>query len=138
MTNTKHYADTDTSQMVTLERRGNGIALLTLNRPPLNLFTLEMTRVFGQRLNEIKEDSSIRSVVLTGAGERAFGAGSDIKEFPDYFETGTVTQSCGTKTTYTTASRICRKPPWRRCEVSRSVAAWNWRCAAISGSAPKI
>ena len=90
MTNIKHDTDTNPSQMVSLERRGDGVALLTLNRPPLNLFTLEMTRVFGQRLNEVKEDSSIRSIVLTGAGERAFGAGSDIKEFPEYFETGTV------------------------------------------------
>ena len=90
MTNFRHDADTDPSQMVTLERKGDGVALLTLNRPPLNLFTLEMTRVFDQRLHELMQDSSIRSVVLTGSGERAFGAGSDIKEFPDYFETGTV------------------------------------------------
>lgn len=76
--------------MVALERRADGVAVLTLNRPPLNLFTLEMTRVFDERLREIEEDSSIRSVVLTGATERAFGAGSDIKEFPEYFETGTV------------------------------------------------
>lgn len=66
------------------------MAILTLNRPPLNLFTLEMTKAFGQRLQEIKDDSSIRSVVLTGSGNRAFGAGSDIKEFPQFFDTGTV------------------------------------------------
>ena len=80
----------DSSQMVTLERREDGVAILTLNRPPLNLFTLAMTRTFDRRLREIGDDSSIRSVVLTGAGDRAFGAGSDIKEFPEYFETGTV------------------------------------------------
>lgn len=90
MMNHEHDGDTVASQMVTLERRGDGVALLTLNRPPLNLFTLEMTRVFDQKLSEIEADSSIRSVVLTGAGERAFCAGSDIKEFPDYFEAGTV------------------------------------------------
>jgi enoyl-CoA hydratase len=76
--------------MVTLERREDGVAILTLNRPPLNLFTLEMTRVFDQQLQEIARDRSIRSVVLTGSGERAFGAGSDIKEFPGYFEEGTI------------------------------------------------
>ncbi len=48
-----------------------------------------MTRAFDERLREIGQDSSIRSVVLTGS-QRAFGAGSDIKEFPEYFETGTV------------------------------------------------
>ena len=78
------------TQMVTLERREDGVAILTLNHPPLNLFTLAMTRTFDQRLREIGDDSSIRSVVLTGAGNRAFGAGSDIKEFPEYLATGTV------------------------------------------------
>jgi enoyl-CoA hydratase/carnithine racemase len=80
----------DPSQLVTLERREDGVGILTLNRPPLNLFTLDMTRAFDQVLREVGSDSSIRSVVLTGAGNRAFGAGSDIKEFPEYFATGTV------------------------------------------------
>ena len=90
MTTDNSERTTDPSQMVTLERREDGVAILTLNRPPLNLFTLEMTRAFDQKLREISSDSSIRSVVLSGAGDRAFGAGSDIKEFPEYFATGTV------------------------------------------------
>jgi len=80
----------DSSQLVTLERRDDGVAILTLNRPPLNLFTREMTGAFDRRLREIGNDPSIRSLVLTGSGDRAFGAGSDIKEFPEYFATGTV------------------------------------------------
>lgn len=84
---------TDPSQMVRLEKREDGVAILTLNRPPLNLFTLEMTRIFGDRLREIQDDSSIRCVVLTGSSDRAFGAGSDIKEFPDYFDSGTVIET---------------------------------------------
>jgi enoyl-CoA hydratase len=82
--------DPTSSAMVTLERRQDGVAILTLCRPPLNLFTLEMTQVFDQRLQEIASDRSIRCVVLTGSGDRAFGAGSDIKEFPRYFASGTV------------------------------------------------
>ena len=66
------------------------MAILTLNRPPLNLFNREMTEMFDQTLREIKDDSSIRSLVVTGALGGAFGAGSDIKEFPEYIETGTV------------------------------------------------
>ena len=79
--------------MVTLDQPEDGVAILTLNRPPLNLFSLEMTRVFDQRLQEITNDDSIRAVVLTGSGDRAFGAGSDIKEFPGFIETGTVIES---------------------------------------------
>jgi enoyl-CoA hydratase/carnithine racemase len=80
----------DPLQMVTLERREGCVAILTINHPPLNLFSLETTRTLDQRLREIANDPSIRSTVLTGAGNRAFGAGSDIKEFPEYLATGTV------------------------------------------------
>jgi enoyl-CoA hydratase/carnithine racemase len=78
------------SRLVTLERREDGVAILTINHPPLNLFSLEMTRTLDPRLREISKNPSIRSMVLTGAGDRAFGAGSDIKEFPGYITTGTV------------------------------------------------
>ncbi len=90
MTKDTSEQDTDPSRMVELERREDGVAILTLNRPPLNLFTLEMTRAFDGKLHEIKEDPSIRCVVLTGAGDRAFGAGSDIKEFSGIIEVGTI------------------------------------------------
>jgi len=80
----------DPAPPITLERGADGVALLTLNRPPLNLFTLTMTRAFDARLREVAADPSIRALVLTGAGERAFGAGSDIREFPDYLRAGTV------------------------------------------------
>lgn len=93
MATDKTENESDRSRMVTLERRDDGVAILTLNRPPLNLFTLAMTRVFDERLQEIAQDRSIRSVVLTGAGDRAFGAGSDVKEFPEYFRTGTVIET---------------------------------------------
>ena len=82
--------DTGPSRMVTLERRQGGVAILTLNRPPLNLFNREMTQMFDQALTEIKDDSSVRSLVVTGASDGVFGAGSDIKEFPEYIESGTV------------------------------------------------
>ena len=48
----------------------DGVALVTLDNPPLNLVTLEMTRELDALLSR-----------LTGAGARAFCAGSDIKEF---------------------------------------------------------
>ncbi len=59
----------------------DGIALVTLNNPPLNVMTVELTRVFDALLDELAADSGVRVLVLTGAGDRAFCAGSDIKEF---------------------------------------------------------
>jgi enoyl-CoA hydratase len=68
----------------------DGVALLSLNNPPLNLFTRQLTTELGAALAEIEADPEIRSVVVTGAGTRAFSAGSDIREFPALMERGTV------------------------------------------------
>ena len=59
----------------------DGIALVTLNNPPLNVMTVAMTQSLDKVLDELAVDSEVRVVVLTGAGDRAFCAGSDIKEF---------------------------------------------------------
>jgi enoyl-CoA hydratase len=66
-----------------VERPGEGIAKLTLNSPPLNLVTLEMTEQLIGALDELEGDEAVRAVVVTGAGHRAFCAGSDVKEFAD-------------------------------------------------------
>lgn len=59
----------------------NGIAVLTLDNPPLNVVFRGLTQALGQALDAIAANSSVRAVVLTGAGTRAFCAGSDIAEF---------------------------------------------------------
>ncbi len=59
----------------------DGVALVTLDNPPLNLVTLEMTRGLDALLSRLAADPAVRVLVLTGSGSRAFCAGSDIKEF---------------------------------------------------------
>ncbi len=59
----------------------DGVAVLTLNNPPLNLVTLDLTGALDRALDRLTSDPGARAVVLTGAGERAFCAGSDIREF---------------------------------------------------------
>ena len=59
----------------------DGVALVTLDNPPLNLVTLEMTRGLDALLSRLAADPAVRVMVLTGSGSRAFCAGSDIKEF---------------------------------------------------------
>src|SRR6202049_361169 len=59
-----------------------GVAPATLDNPPLNLVTLAMTRELDALVSRLAADPDVRVMVLTGSGEKAFCAGSDIKEFP--------------------------------------------------------
>jgi enoyl-CoA hydratase len=66
---------------VLLDKRANGVALVTLNRPQvLNALDVPAKERLGEIWQEIAEDSAVRVAVLTGAGPKAFCAGSDIKE----------------------------------------------------------
>ncbi len=67
-----------------------GVALVTLNNPPLNLVTLELTRQLNDLVAKLAADDAVRVMVLTGAGSKAFCAGSDIKEFPRMMGAGVV------------------------------------------------
>jgi enoyl-CoA hydratase len=70
----------------------DGVAVVTLNNPPLNVVTLELTRQLEGTLDRLAADPAARVLVLTGAGERAFCAGSDIKEFPELSASGQVVE----------------------------------------------
>lgn len=66
---------------IDLEWRDDGIAVITVNRPEaLNAFTSADLEALRDTVKEVGRDRSIRVVVLTGAGERSFVAGADIKE----------------------------------------------------------
>jgi methylglutaconyl-CoA hydratase len=59
----------------------DGIVLITLNRPhAANAFSLKMLEALQKTIETCKFDSDIRCVVITGAGEKAFCAGADLKE----------------------------------------------------------
>ncbi|MCD6445911.1 enoyl-CoA hydratase/isomerase family protein [Candidatus Bathyarchaeota archaeon] len=60
--------------------KNDGVATITLNRPEaLNAFNDEVVNEVLQALEDAEKDENIRVVVLTGAGEKAFSAGADIK-----------------------------------------------------------
>jgi enoyl-CoA hydratase len=65
---------------VLLEQRG-AVALVTLNRPGvMNAMNTALSVRLGEVLDEIAERPGVRVVVVTGAGDRAFCAGADLKE----------------------------------------------------------
>ncbi len=59
----------------------DGIAVITMNRPQaLNAFNSEQLARLKSALDEIGHNPTVRAVIVTGAGDRAFAAGADIKE----------------------------------------------------------
>ncbi len=67
--------------LVLMTRSEGGVAKLALNNPPLNLVTLGMAQQLIEVLDDLDTNESIRAVVVTGVGNKAFCAGSDVKEF---------------------------------------------------------
>lgn len=69
------------SDEVLIQRTGERIAVLTLNRPQaLNSIDRAMTRALRSAIADFEADDDIDVIVLTGAGERAFSTGIDLKE----------------------------------------------------------
>ena len=69
-------------ETITVEKRENGVALLTINRPDtLNALNRQVHAEGVAALDDLRRDSSVRVLVITGAGEKSFIAGADIGEF---------------------------------------------------------
>lgn len=70
-------------QYILTERDGN-VGIVTLNRPKeLNALNFQLVGELADALAEFDLDSEIRCMVITGAGEKAFAAGADIKQMSD-------------------------------------------------------
>ena len=67
-------------ETITVERHGDGVAVLTMNRPEaMNSFNLRMFSDMMAAFGALGADKGVRAIVLTGAG-RAFCAGADISD----------------------------------------------------------
>ena len=56
------------------------IALVTINRPPTNSWSLAAMEEFETILDDMETDTEVRVVILTGAGEKCFSAGMDVAD----------------------------------------------------------
>src|SRR5215471_19969501 len=64
--------------------RDERVGIVTLNRPnELNALNFQIVSELANALEELDRDEEIRCMVITGAGEKAFAAGADIKEMSD-------------------------------------------------------
>lgn len=64
-----------------LTARQDAVGIITLNRPEvLNAWHSAMRKQLIAALEEMERDETVRAIILTGAGERAFSAGQDLNE----------------------------------------------------------
>ena len=68
-----------------LYENNDGIARITFNRPQArNAFTFRMYEQLAEICQQAENDPSVKVLLLTGAGEKAFAAGTDISEFKSF------------------------------------------------------
>lgn len=60
-----------------------GVAAVVIDNPPMNVLSAQVTTELDDVFHDLENDDTVIAIILTGAGERAFMAGADIKEFPD-------------------------------------------------------
>jgi len=66
---------------ILLQEERDGVQLLTLNRPEaLNALSTELALALLGALDAVRPRRDVRAVIITGAGDRAFCAGADLRE----------------------------------------------------------
>jgi len=74
------------NEKILVEKLHDGIAKVTINNPPLNMVTLDLSREMYDSLRKLDRDPEVRVIVITGMGQRAYCVGSDLKEFPGVWD----------------------------------------------------
>lgn len=72
------------SDVVSITRPADGVAVATIDYPPVNAMGEATLAGLDKAFGELKSDASTRVIVVTGAGEKAFMAGGDISSFADF------------------------------------------------------
>jgi enoyl-CoA hydratase len=72
---------------VTTEHEG-AVARITIDNPPMNALSTALLAELEAEIDALDGDPATRAVVIAGAGDRAFVAGADIKEFPALRDAG--------------------------------------------------
>lgn len=62
--------------------KSEGVAVVTVSNPPVNALNAQTIAELEAAFKDIDSDATVRAVVVTGAGQKAFIAGADITQFP--------------------------------------------------------
>jgi len=79
-TSRRFLSTTGNEVLLTYPKSHPGIALLALNRPPVNAVSLALGAQLRESLAEIKENKALQGVVLYSTTSKIFCAGADLKE----------------------------------------------------------
>jgi len=82
-----------------LVEKGENIAVIKLNRPPVNSLNVRAYQDIYDVFCDLEKDDSVKAIVLTSSGDKAFAAGLDVKEvagksIPEYFAFGRISRMC--------------------------------------------
>ena len=81
-----------------VEKEGN-VAVVRLNRPPVNVLSAKAYQEIYDVFCDLEKDESVKAIILTGSGEKAFAAGLDVKDvagksISEYFAFGRISRMC--------------------------------------------
>jgi enoyl-CoA hydratase len=79
MATTTQPAAAEISRQLINYRTDGGIAVIELNDPPANTYTYEMNRQLDDAILKARMDNDVHVLLLTGAGDKFFSAGANIK-----------------------------------------------------------
>ena len=65
--------------LILVEKKAH-TAVVTINHPPANTWNLATMEAFEACVNDLETDKEVRVIILTGAGDRCFSAGFDVKD----------------------------------------------------------
>ena len=79
MATTTQPVTTETTKQLVNYRTDGGIAVIEMNDPPANTYTYEMNRQLDEAILKARMDNGVYVIVMTGAGDKFFSAGANIK-----------------------------------------------------------
>lgn len=101
---------TEPTGEIRLERHGH-VASIVIDRPEkLNAMTVAMDHKMNELVFEVNNDPEVRTVLLSGTGDRAFSAGSDITDLDEYGDNWSYRNRFDNRTDYARAIWLLRKP----------------------------
>src|SRR5690242_13112417 len=79
MATTTQPVSAETTKQLINYRTDSGVAVIEMNDPPANTYTYEMMRQLEDAILRARMDNNVHVLLLTGAGDKFFSAGANIK-----------------------------------------------------------